>query len=124
MRITTLAIALLSLLLFTGEAFAFPFLREEGPVFIVEIQSRPFSFPTDWSTPAVINSINSATGLYAVFVWNKAGKNIVQVFSGDDLEALMQTYRDSVFARVNKNVLRLEIGKNKIENGEVVEVQQ
>lgn len=105
-------------------AFSFPFLREENSAFVVEIQSRPFSLPTDFITPAILAQVESVTEDYAIFVWNKPGMNIIDILSGNDLEALMETYRASVFSRMSRSLLKLEIGKNRIKNGRVVVVVQ
>lgn len=113
-----------TLIMLTANAFSFPFLREEGPVFIVEIQNRPFSIPTDWITPHMLSQVESITDDYAIFVWSKVGSNIVEVFSDNDLGFLMDTYKSSVFSRVNRVLLDLEVGKSKIENGRVVALLQ
>ena len=115
--------ALIILASMCASTLAFPFMSEEGPVFIIEIQSRPFSIPTDWNNPSNAIKVEATTEDYAVFVWNKAGENIVQVFEGSDLEALMDTYRSNVFTRINRSLLKLQVGKNKIKNGRVIEVQ-
>ncbi len=114
------SIFIVILIVLTANAFSFPFLREEGPVFIVEMQSRPFSLPTDWITPPMLSKVEAITDDYVIFVWNKAGKNIIETFSGNDLGVLMDIYKNSVFSRVNTILLDLEVGKNKIEDGRVV----
>ena len=116
-------IALVILTHMCASTLALPFMSEEGPVFIVEIQSRPFSIPTDWNNPSNAIKMEVVTEDYAVFIWNKAGKNIVRIFEGSDLGALMEVYRSNVFTRMSKSLLKLEIGKNKIKNGRVIEVQ-
>ncbi len=123
MKIMKIVLAIFTFFMLTSQIFSFPFLREEGPVFIVEIQSRPFSFPSNWVTPAITAQMESVTEDYAIFVWNKPGKNIVGVFSGDDLRVVMEEYRSSVFSRFSRVLLKLEVGKNRILNGRVVEVQ-
>ncbi len=111
---------LIAFIMFSTSVFALPILREETLAFIVELQQRPFSFETDWETPAIINTLNGITGKYAIFVWNKAGRNIISVVEGDDLPQLWLDYAAEATTRTGMSIPAYEVGKNVIRNGKVV----
>lgn len=111
---------LLAFIMLSTSVFALPILREETLAFVVELQQRPFSLPTAWDTPAVRNTINGINGKYAIFVWNKAGNNIVSVVEGDTLDQLWADYATEASARTGMTIPAYELGKNVIKNGKVV----
>lgn len=111
---------LLAFIMLSTSVFSLPILREETIAFVVELQKRPFSFPTDWDTPAIRNTINGITGKYAILVWNKAGLNIISVVEGDDLDQLWTDYATEASARTGMTIPAYELGKNVIKNGKVV----
>lgn len=111
---------LIVLALTSSSIFAIPILKEETLAFVIELQIRPFTFPTDWSTPAIRKKVEDVTGKYALFVWNKSGKNIVKVVSGDDLEQLFVDYAGEASTRTGRSIPAFEFGKSVIKNGKVI----
>ena len=111
---------LIAFIMCSTSVFALPILREETLAFVVELQQRPFSFQTDWDTPAIRNTINGINGKYAIFVWNKAGRNIVSVVEGDNLDQLWTDYAAEATTRTGMSIPAYELGKNVIRNGKVV----
>jgi len=111
---------LIAFIMFGTSVFALPILKEETIAFVVELQQRPFSVPTDWSTPAIRNTLNGINGRYAILVWNKAGKNIISVVEGDNLDQLWIDYADEATTRSGMTIPVYEPGKNVIRNGKVV----
>jgi hypothetical protein len=111
---------LVAFIMFSVNVFALPILKEETLAFVVELQQRPFSFQTDWDTPAIRNTINGINGKYAIFVWNKAGRAIVSVVEGDNLDQLWEDYATEATTRTGITIPAYELGKNVIRNGKVV----
>lgn len=111
---------LIAFIMFSTSVVAFPILKEETIAFVVELQQRPFSFPTDWETPAIRNTLNGINGRYAILVWNKAGRNIVSVIEGDDIDPLWEAYATEATTRTGNTIPAYELGKNVIRNGKVV----
>ncbi len=111
---------LIAFIMFGTSVFALPILKEETIAFVVELQVKPFSVPTDWSTPAIQNTLNGISGRYAILVWNKAGRNIVSVVEGDDLPQLWIDYASEASTRTGMTIPAYELGKNVIRNGKVV----
>lgn len=111
---------LIAFIMFGTSVFALPILKEETLAFVVELQQRPFSFPTDWDTPAIRNTLNGITGKYAILVWNKAGLNIISVVEGDNLDQLWLDYAAEATTRTGMTIPAYELGKNVIRNGKVV----
>lgn len=111
---------LVAFIMLGTSVFALPILKEETIAFVVELQQRPFSFPTDWDTPAIRNTLNGINGKYAILVWNKAGRNIVRVVEGDTAGTLWEAYATEASARSGMTIPAYELGKNIIRNGKVV----
>lgn len=123
MKLSKVIVALFALALFTAQLFSWPVLKEEGTVFIIELQNRPFTIPTAWDSQVNRIRMEAVTEDHAVFVWNKASGILVAFVNDANFESLMEKYETMVFANMNKSLLNLQIGKNKIEKGKVVKVQ-
>lgn len=111
---------IIALLMLSTNVFALPILKEETLAFVVELQQRPFSYPTAWETPAIRMTIDGLTLKYAIFVWNKPGRNIISAFESDDLDQLWLDYSAEATARTGMNIPAYELGKNVIREGKVV----